>query len=177
MAFDEDFFEEIDKLFKEEMRRIRKIITELTKVKPGYLSDLGRRGEPIVFGFTYRWNTGMEKPEVKFFGNVKPMQPFGVKISEETTPVYDIFDKKDHYEIVVELAGAKKEDINVEVKEGVLYINATTPYKKYSTRIRLPTNIDRDKMKAKLNNGILIITIPKISKSTGARKLEIEEGE
>ncbi len=175
MAFDDDFFEEIDKLFKEEMRRIRKIITELTKVKPGYLSDLGRRGEPLVFGFTYRWNTGMDKPEVKFFGNVKPMQPYGVKISEETTPVYDIFDKKDHYEIVVELAGARKEDIDIEVREGTLNINAKTPYKRYSVRIRLPSNIDRDKMKAKLNNGILVITVPKLSQSTETKKLEIEE--
>jgi|Deesub1362A_J573_1020465.scaffolds.fasta_scaffold00001_514 HSP20 family protein len=177
MAFEDDFFDEIDKLFKEEMRRIRKIITELTRVRPEYISDLEKRGEPLVFGFTYRWKSGMEKPEVKFFGNVKPVQPYGIKISEEATPVYDIIDKGDHYEIVVELAGAKKDNIDVEIKGGNLHVKAKTPYKKYSVRIRIPANSNIEDMKAKLNNGILIITVPKKREEVSKKKIEIVEEE
>lgn len=176
MGMDDDFFEEIDKLFKEEMRRIRKIITELTRVRPDYLSDLGRRGEPLVFGFTYRWQSGMDRPEVKFFGNVKPVQPYGIKISEESTPVYDILDKGDHYEIIIELAGAKKDDIDLQISNGKLIVFAKTPYKKYSTSIRLPSNIDTSGLKAKLNNGILIVNIPKLKKEEN-RRIDIIEGD
>jgi HSP20 family protein len=175
MRFDEDIFDEIDRMFKEEMRRIRKIITELTRVRPDHISDLEKRGEPLVFGFTYRWGTGMEKPEVKFFGNVKPIQPYGVKISEEATPVYDVIDKGEYYEVVVELAGAKKDDVDVEIRDNNLHIKAKTPYKKYSVKIRLPSGIEMDKMKAKLNNGILVITIPKKKDSVASRKLDVTE--
>jgi HSP20 family molecular chaperone IbpA len=175
MRFDEDIFDEIDKMFKEEMRRIRKIITELTRVRPDHISDLEKRGEPLVFGFTYRWGTGMKKPEVKFFGNVKPVQPYGIKISEDATPVYDVIDKGDHYEIVVELAGAKKDDVSVEVVDDSLDIKAKTPYKKYSVKIRLPSGIDIDNMKAKLNNGILVITVPKRKDRVSSKKIDIEE--
>ncbi len=175
MGYEGDFFEEIDKIFKEEMRRIRKIITELTRVRPDDISDLEKRGEPLVFGFTYKWQSGMEKPQVKFFGNVKPVQPYGIKISEEATPVHDIIDKGGHYEIIVELAGAKKDDVNLEVREGNLYVNAKTPYKKYSVKIRLPNNINTDEIKAKLNNGILVVNIAKRKEEILKKKIDIEE--
>ena len=175
MAYEGDFFDEIDKIFKEEMRRIRKIITELTRVRPDDISDLEKKGEPLVFGFTYRWQSGVEKPEVKFFGNVKPIQPYGIKISEEATPVHDIIDEGDHYEVVVELAGARKEDVDLEVREGNLYVKAKTPYKKYSVKIRLPNNINTDNIKAKLNNGILTVNIAKRREEDFKKKINIEQ--
>lgn len=174
MDFEGDFFDEMDKIFKDEMRRIRKMITELTRVRPEEITDLGKRGKPLVFGFTYNWHSGMDRPEVKFFGNVKPMQPYGIKISEDATPVYDIIDKGDHYEVVVELAGAKKDDVNLEVRENDLYVQAKTPYKKYSVKIRLPNNVDSGNIKAKLNNGILIVAIAKRGGSF-KKKIDIEE--
>lgn len=173
MSFDKDIFEEIDKMFREEMKRIRKFITELSRSFTE-VSDFEKRREPIVFGFSYRWHSGMEKPEIKFFGNVKPAHPYGVKISEEATPLYDIFDRGDHYEIVVEVAGARKEDIDIELKNGDLYISAKTPYKKYTLSIRMPADLDVDKMRAKLNNGILVLTAPKTTKESGKRRLNIE---
>ena len=175
MGYEGDFFDEIDKIFKEEMRRIRKIITELTRVRPDDISDLEKKGEPLVFGFTYRWQSGMEKPEVKFFGNVKPVQPYGIKISEEATPVYDIIDEGDHYDVVVELAGARREDIDLEVREGTLYVKAKTPYKKYSVRIRLPNNINTSNIKAKLNNGILTVNIAKRKEEDLKKKINIDQ--
>ncbi len=174
MRFEDEFFDEIDRIFKEEMRRIRKLITELTKIRTNELRELGMRGEPIVFGFTYRWQTGMEKPEIKFFGNVKPQQPFGVKIDQTVTPVYDLIDKDDHYEIIVEMAGAKKDDVDIQLKDGALYIKAETPYKKYKVSVPIPSDAQADDIKAKLNNGILIIKLKK-KKGVGTRKIEIEE--
>ncbi|HEW94291.1 hypothetical protein DRN84_02325 [Candidatus Geothermarchaeota archaeon] len=174
MVFDEDIFDEIDRLFKEEMRKIRKMITELTRINPDEIREFGRKGEPIVFGFTYRWHSGMNKPEVKFFGNVRPASPYGIKVDDAVSPVYDILDKGDHYEIVVELAGARKEDVKLEMKGRTIYITANTQYKKYSANIQIPPDASTEDIKAKMNNGILIINIPKVE-SKGEKRIEIEE--
>ncbi len=176
MRFEDEFFDEIDRLFKEEMRRIRKLITELTRIRVNDLKELERRGEPIVFGFSYRWHSGMEKPEIKFFGNVKPQQPFGVKVDDTVTPVYDIIDRGDHYEIIIELAGARKEDINIEMKDRTLHITANTKYKKYKHSITLPADASTTDVKAKLNNGILVVTLKK-KVNGGAKKIQVEEEE
>ncbi len=175
MSFSNDFFEEIDRIFKEEMRRIRKMITEMSRIKPEFISELEKRGEPMVFGFTYRWHSGMKRPEVKFFGNVKPVEPYGIRISEESTPVYDMLDKEDHYEIIVELAGARKDDIDLQIKDNQLDIRAKTPYKKYSLQLRLPSDAILDEIRAKLNNGILVITLPKRKEKVEGRRINIEE--
>jgi HSP20 family molecular chaperone IbpA len=79
--------------------------------------------------------------------------------------------------VIVELAGAKKEDVDIEIKGGNLYIKAKTPYKKYSVKIRIPANSNVEGMKAKLNNGILVVTIPKKTEETSKKKIEIEEGD
>jgi len=174
MAFDGDIFDEIDRLFKEEMRKIRKMITELTRINPEDIKEFGKKGEPIVFGFTYRWHSGMKKPEVKFFGNVRPQQPYGIKVDDVVSPVYDILDKDDHYEIVVEVAGARKDDINIEMKGRTIYITANTPYKKYRTSIQIPPDASTENVKAKINYGVLVINLPKI-KTKGEKKIEVEE--
>lgn len=174
MSFDEDIFDELDRLFKEEMRKIRKMITELTRINPEEIREFGKKGEPIVFGFTYRWHSGMKRPEVKFFGNVRPQPPYGIKVDDVVSPVYDIIDKKDHYEVIVELAGARKEDVNIEMKGRTLHIKADTSYKKYNTSIQIPPDASTENIKAKINNGILIITLPKIE-TKGEKRIEIEE--
>ncbi len=173
MRFEDEFFDEIDRLFKEEMRRIRKLITELTRIRTHELKELGMKGEPIVFGFSYRWHSGMDKPEIKFFGNVKPQQPFGVKIDNSVTPVYDIIDKNDKYEVIVEVAGAKKEDVDIELRDGNILVKAKTPYKNYRVSIPIPGDAVSDDIRAKLNNGVLVITLKK--KGSRSKKIEVEE--
>jgi len=174
MAFDGDIFDEIDRLFKEEVRKIRKMITELTRINPEDIKEFGKKGEPIVFGFTYRWHSGMKKPEVKFFGNVRPQSPYGIKVDDVVSPVYDILDKDDHYEIVVEVAGARKDDINIEMRGRTIYITANTSYKKYRTSIQIPPDASTENVKAKVNYGVLVINLPKI-KTKGEKKIEVEE--
>ena len=174
MGFDDEFFDEIDRIFKEEMRRIRKLITELTRIRTHDLRELEKRGEPIVFGFSYRWHSNMDRPEIKFFGNVKPQQPFGIKVDDTVTPVYDVIDKGDHYEIIVELAGAKKEDVNIELKDRTLHITANTKYKKYRHSIPIPADASPSEIKAKINNGILVVTMKK-KVDGGSKKIIVEE--
>ena len=157
----DDIFKEFDKIFREEMKRIRKMITELTNLGMKDWEKFTRTEKPMVFGFTYRWSTGMEKPEIRFFGNVKPKMPYGMSIEETVTPAYDVIDKDDHYEIVVELAGVRKEDVELKIKEDKLYVKAKSPYRQYEGSIPIPADALKDTVKAKMNNGILVIHLKK----------------
>lgn len=162
----DDIFKEFDRIFREEMKRIRKMITELTNISGKDWERITRENKPVVFGFTYRWTSGMEKPEIRFFGNVKPKTPFGMSIDESLSPAYDIIDKDDHYEIVIELAGVDKENVELKIREDKLLVRAKSPYRKYEGIIPIPADARKDSIKAKMNNGILIVTLEK----TGERR-------
>ncbi|MEE3393044.1 MAG: Hsp20 family protein [Lachnospiraceae bacterium] len=91
----------------------------------------------------------------------------------------DIYDNGDSYEIGIELPGIKKEDIKVQLKEGYLTVSAETKKKndekdekgKYIRKERyygsssrsyyVGDEIKDDDIKAKFEDGILKITIPK----------------
>jgi HSP20 family protein len=92
-------------------------------------------------------------------------------------PLVDIFDKEDAIIIHAELAGVKKEDVSIEVKDNVLTlkgerietreINEDKFYRKERTfgsfhrAFTLPTAINPEKIKATFKDGILEIEIPK----------------
>lgn len=112
--------------------------------------------------------------ERSFFGH-----PFG---SFFDTPVLnefrtDVTDKGDHYLLECDLPGFEKKDIHLEVSDGVLTISAERrssleegekdkalrierSYGSYSRRFGI-NGIEVDKIKAKYENGVLRLTLPK----------------
>ncbi|AAL82007.1 Hsp20/alpha crystallin family protein [Pyrococcus furiosus DSM 3638] len=92
-------------------------------------------------------------------------------------PFVDIFDNGDEFVITAELPGVRKEDIKVRVTEDTVYIEATVKREKeleregavrieryftgYRRAIRLPEEVIPEKAKAKYNNGVLEIRVPK----------------
>lgn len=92
-------------------------------------------------------------------------------------PFVDIFDSGDEFVITAELPGVRKEDIKVRVTDDTVYIEAQVRRKKeleregaikieryysgYRRVIRLPEEVIPEKTKAKYNNGVLEIRIPK----------------
>ncbi len=167
----DDIFEEFDKLFKDEMKRMRKFITMMGNIPKDDIMERFKSDEPIVWGFTYRWGTGMEKPEIRYFGNVKPEKPVGIRVDEEVTPFYDVYKKDDGYEVVVELPGAEKKDVDLSVRGTELIVNAKTKYKTYSATIKLPSEVDTENVEAKMNNGILMVKLKK--SESGGKKIRI----
>ena len=97
--------------------------------------------------------------------------------------VYDVnmFDDESNFYIEMKVPGFNKNDINITVKNNMLTIKTEKEYKyndnnknyyvkefeinKFVKNIRLPDNLDTDKIDVKYDNGILKINIKKTEKS------------
>lgn len=99
----------------------------------------------------------------------------------------NVRDTEDAWEIEFRAVGLTKENINLEYKgEDILWIKAGDREKEkdekynrhefwkdcFDTRLQLPSGIDTDKIEAKVENGILTITVPKSKE--GQRRIEVK---
>ena len=98
---------------------------------------------------------------------------FGDRLGE--FPV-DLYQGKDAFTLRAELPGFRKEDISLEVEDGVLTItghlksetksddngaNLATQERRVSRAVSLPENLDLEKIGAAYENGVLNVTLPK----------------
>ncbi|UCD85006.1 MAG: Hsp20/alpha crystallin family protein [Deltaproteobacteria bacterium] len=97
------------------------------------------------------------------------------------SPPVDIYETGDNIIMKAELPGISKNDINLEVKDNTLTLKGERKFEKevkeenyhriersYGTFQRsfaLPTNIERDKVEAKFQDGILEVTLPKVEEA------------
>ena len=101
----------------------------------------------------------------------------------------DIYEEGGNYNIIMDLPGYKKEDINIEVKDGYLNIKASKSNeendenKKYIRRERVYSEVSRsfalgdsdtENISAKFENASLHITIPKIEETESKKTIEIK---
>ena len=101
----------------------------------------------------------------------------------------DVSEKENEYVIEAELPGIKKEEISLDIeddnlcvtvnrseeagKNGKNYVHRERRASSMCRRIRL-SGTDLEAIKAKLEDGILTVTIPKETKTVSSRKIEIE---
>ncbi len=101
------------------------------------------------------------------------MMPFEGKI-----PRVDIIDREAEVVIRAELPGVKKEDLDVSLNDNSVTIRGTTKheeteekgeyhrremsYGEFSRTVALPSEVDRNKAKAKFKDGVLELTLPKV---------------
>lgn len=92
-------------------------------------------------------------------------------------PLTNIYDNKENVVVTAELAGMKKEDVNVSLTEGVLTISGKREPAKtgsdvtiirqeratgdFEKSFRIPSKVMSDKIKAEFKDGILTVTLPK----------------
>jgi HSP20 family protein len=92
-------------------------------------------------------------------------------------PAMDVHEDDKQYAISVELPGVKREDVHVELQEGMLTIRGEKSsereekkeqrrytersYGSFSRSFRLPPDADVERLDASFKNGVLTITIPK----------------
>ena len=114
--------------------------------------------------------------------------PFRRSLMDDTFKV-DVQDNRTEYLIEAELPGVKKEDISIALNEGRLNISVNKDEtveekdKNYIHRERRYTSMSRNIMlgdadaaniKAKLDNGVLCITVPKKTKPDNSVIIDIE---
>jgi HSP20 family protein len=97
-------------------------------------------------------------------------------------------------EFVIRIAvpGVKPEDVDISVRgqalivrgerkyeekvEGDDYLFSEIAYGRFERAVTLPQNVDTEKIQAKLNNGVLEITVP-LTERAQSRKVEVQAGE
>ncbi|HVV03702.1 MAG TPA: Hsp20/alpha crystallin family protein [Puia sp.] len=134
------------------------------------LRTLAKRGEsvPSLFNDLFR-------PWESFFDNNggSLLPAFGTI----SVPAANIIDNKDHYEVNLAAPGMKKEDFNIDVEGNVLTISAEKEEKKeekderysrkefsytsFSRSFTLPDWVNKDKIDASYENGLLKVNLPK----------------
>jgi HSP20 family protein len=86
----------------------------------------------------------------------------------------DLYQEKDAFLVRAELPGFRKEDLKVEVSDGILTVtghqkaekpadekSAVTPERRVSRSISLPEQVRVDAIQARYENGVLTVTLPK----------------
>lgn len=84
---------------------------------------------------------------------------------------WDMSEDENEVRMRFDMPGLSKEDVKVSVEDEVLVIkgerkvdgewSSGSSYSSYSTRLRLPENCDKEKVKAEMKNGVLCISVPK----------------
>lgn len=97
--------------------------------------------------------------------------------AEEFLPAIDLYEMDQEYVIEAELPGLNQKEIEVNIEDDYLtikgekkrereiksedYHRAERFYGKFERRIALPSDIDKEKVKASYKDGVLKITLPK----------------
>jgi HSP20 family protein len=98
-------------------------------------------------------------------------------------------DSKAYY-IDIDLPGIKKEEIDIDVHDGMLtikgernfkeevkeedYYKVETSFGKFQRAFSLPDNIDTDNITASSVDGVLEVVVPKLEKDINRKKIEIK---
>jgi HSP20 family protein len=104
------------------------------------------------------------------------------------TPAVDIIEHDGELRLTAELPGVKREDVNIELNEGMLSIRGEKREEKeqktgsarlierswgaFERSFTLPRSVDAEKITAEFKDGVLIVHMPKTAKAVG-RKVEI----
>jgi HSP20 family protein len=103
------------------------------------------------------------------------------------TPAIEVFERGNEYVVRADLPGLRREDVNVEVDNGVLTISgerrseyedespegfyrSERVYGVFSRSIPLPEGVKEDQVKATFQDGVVEVTVPKPEEAQSRRK-------
>ncbi|MFO7881975.1 MAG: Hsp20/alpha crystallin family protein [Kosmotogaceae bacterium] len=120
-------------------------------------------------------------------------EDFGIRRSTRNgfIPTVNIYETEDAVNIEMEIPGIEKDALDIDLSDGVLTVKGEKKNERedesknyhlyertfgsFNRSFRIPDNVDQNKAKAKYENGILKIELPKKEEAKReAKKLEIE---
>ncbi len=99
------------------------------------------------------------------------------------SPTYEIVKGEDHYRVLLEVPGVKKEDIHLSLEGGYLTVtgekkqveenahSSTRAYSSFKESFKLSDDIDEENVSAKLEDGVLEVTLKRATKKE--KRIEI----
>ena len=129
----------------------------------------------------------------QLFDNVlrEPSQG-GVGRATVVAPRMDVSEDDKEIKITAEMPGATPDNISVTVDDDVLTLRGEREQERETSRknyhmvertvgvfqrsLRLPTPVDPEKVQARLDNGVLTITIPKNAEAQRSRRVQVTGG-
>jgi len=151
-----DIFRDFDEMFNE----------MLEEMQTGNVPQ----GGPFFYGFSWNQRPG-EEPEVREFGNIRPGRD-NIEIGERK-PLVDVFDTDGTVQVVAEMPGIEKSDVELGVEGRNLEIHAARGDRRYHETVELPAEVDEDSAKATYKNGVLEVTLKKTRKQN-RKKINVE---
>ena len=105
-------------------------------------------------------------------------------------PTADIFETEEALAVVLEMPGVDRDNIDVNVDNGVLTIEGRIDFNKYEglrpvyseynigpfrRSFRISSQVDQDKIKAEMCDGVITLTLPKAEEAK-PRRIEVRTG-
>jgi len=114
----------------------------------------------------------MDKMMEEFFGKAEPRW-----IAERFVPTANLVETENEFEVTLDLPGLKPEEVNVELREGALWITGERKeeteekgktfhrmerrYGAFRRVIPLPAAVEEEKVAAEFHHGVLTVKLPK----------------
>lgn len=122
-----------------------------------------------------------------------PSESLGRWASEFGTMAIDLVERDEEFVATIDMPGFERDDIDIRVsdhtlrieaerrealdeetdEEKVRYIRHERRHESVERSVRLPDNVDTDGVTAKMKNGVLTVTLPKLE-AEDAREIDIE---
>lgn len=123
------------------------------------------------FSFASPW-TGLEDEIDRFVGTAFSSVFADARTDTDLAhPRVDLYEDKDNFYFRGELPGLKREDIHLEVGDGVLTLSGTRKSfgrdgtaertSEFSRSLSVPARVQEDKIAAHYEDGVLTVTLPK----------------
>ena len=154
-------------------------------------ADIVKRESPRMLSPFSEMERMMEDFMRRPFSMFPMMWPLTGQIEEALSPAIDVFEEDNTIVVKAELPGMRKEDISVELSDGILKITGEKKREEkvekkdyyhterslgfFERRISLPAETQIDKVKASFKEGLLEIKVPKSEETKKKqRKIKIE---
>ena len=114
------------------------------------------------------------------------------ELHTQWSPSVDVFETGEEFVLTAEVPGVERKQIDLQVKDHTLllkgqrnpgcevsqqvYYRLERPSGVFERRFNLPEDIDADKIRANLNEGVLTVTLPKKQQRPQVRRVEVKKG-